>query len=256
MLIDTHCHLYFKELKKDIPGIIKRAKKMGVTRFICVGTNLEDSSECLKLSENYDNIYSTVGIHPHDAKNAPKDFVDRIIKLKDHDRVVAIGEMGLDYYRNISSPEKQKQIFRSQIAIAKASKKPIILHNRNADKDVINILSDFPDVIGVAHCFSSNLETAKALLNLGYYISFSGNLTFKNSLLPSVAEELPLERILVETDSPFLSPVPFRGRLNEPGRTRLVAEKLGSIHKVPFEQVAKITTENAMRLFNLSNQIK
>ena len=167
--------------------------------------------------------------------------------------MVAIGEMGLDYYRNISSPEIQKHIFRSQLRIAKESGKPIILHNRDADKDVINILSDFPDVIGVAHCFSSNIETAKSLLNLGYYISFSGNLTFKNSSLPFVAKELPLERILVETDSPFLSPVPFRGKVNEPGRTRLVAEKLGSIFNIPFEEIAKITTENAMRLFNLLN---
>ncbi len=253
MLIDTHCHLYFKELKKDIPGILGRAKQMDVTKFICVGTNLKDSTECLKLSEEYDNIYSTVGIHPHDAKNAPKDFVEKIIKLKNHHGVVAIGEMGLDYYRNISSPEIQKHIFRSQLRIAKESGKPIILHNRDADKDVINILSDFPDVIGVAHCFSSNIETAKSLLNLGYYISFSGNLTFKNSSLPFVAKELPLERILVETDSPFLSPVPFRGKVNEPGRTRLVAEKLGSIFNIPFEEIAKITTENAMRLFNLLN---
>ena len=166
MLTDTHCHLYYDEIKKDIANVLKRSEKLGVNRFICVGTNIEDSLQCLELAE-------------------------------------------------------------------------------------IKVLSDFPDVIGVAHCFSSTISTAKTLLDMGYYISFSGNLTFKNSNLPEVAKYLPLDRILVETDSPYLSPVPYRGKRNEPGRTRYVAEKLAEIHQVPLELVARKTTENANRLFYL-----
>jgi TatD DNase family protein len=165
--------------------------------------------------------------------------------------MIAVGEMGLDYFRNISDSEIQKNVFRSQMEIAQDLSKPIIFHNRDADVDTINILKEFPDVQGVAHCFSSDLETAKAFMELGYYISFSGNLTFKNSHLPDVAKELPLDKILVETDSPYLSPVPFRGKPNEPGRTRYVAEKLAKIYNVPLELIAEKTTQNAVQLFGL-----
>ena len=168
------------------------------------------------------------------------------------DRMVAVGEMGLDYYRNISNPEIQKDVFRNQMHLAQELDKPIIFHNRDADEDLIGILSEFPDVIGVAHCFSSTLETAQAFMDMGYYISFSGNLTFKNSHLPEVAKKIPLEKTLVETDSPFLSPVPYRGKPNEPGRTRFVAEKLGEIHDVSLEVIAEKTTGNAINLFNLT----
>jgi TatD DNase family protein len=208
MLTDTHCHLYYDEIKKDITNVLNRAEKLGVNRFICVGTNMEDSLQCLELAEKYENIFASAGIHPHDSKNAPPDFLDQIKKFMKSSKMVAIGEMGLDYYRNISFPDIQNSVFREQMQLAQELKKPIIFHNRDADIDVIKVLSDFPDVIGVAHCFSSNISTAKTLLNMGYYISFSGNLTFKNSNLPEVAKYLPLDRILVETDSPYLSPVP------------------------------------------------
>jgi len=206
MLTDTHCHLYYDEIKKDITNVLNRAEKLGVNRFICVGTNMEDSLQCFDLAEKYDNIFASAGIHPHDSKNAPTDFLDQIKKFMKSSKMVAIGEMGLDYYRNISFPDIQNSVFREQMQLAQELKKPIIFHNRDADIDVIKVLSDFPDVIGVAHCFSSNISTAKTLLNMGYYISFSGNLTFKNSNLPEVAKYLPLDRILVETDSPYLSP--------------------------------------------------
>ena len=251
MLTDTHCHLYYDEIKKDITNVLNRAEKLGVNRFICVGTNMEDSLKCFDLAEKYDNIFASAGIHPHDSKNAPPDFLDQIKKFMKSSKMVAIGEMGLDYYRNISLPDIQNSVFRKQVQLAQELKKPIIFHNRDADIDVIKVLSDFPDVIGVAHCFSSTISTAKTLLNMGYYISFSGNLTFKNSNLPEVAKYLPLDRILVETDSPYLSPVPYRGKRNEPGRTRYVAEKLAEIHQVPLELVARKTTENANRLFYL-----
>ena len=251
MLTDTHCHLYYDEIKKDITNVLNRAEKLGVNRFICVGTNMEDSLQCFDLAEKYDNIFASAGIHPHDSKNAPPDFLDQIKKFMKSSKMVAIGEMGLDYYRNISFPDIQNSVFREQMQLAQDLKKPIIFHNRDADIDVIKVLSDFPDVIGVAHCFSSNISTAKTLLNMGYYISFSGNLTFKNSNLPEVAKYLPLDRILVETDSPYLSPVPYRGKRNEPGRTRYVAEKLAEILQVPLELSASKTTENASRLFHI-----
>ena len=253
MLTDTHCHLFYDDLKNDLPGVLDRARDLGVNRFICVATNMEDARECLLLGETHDNIFASAGVHPHDAKDAPEDFVDQIYDLMTFDSMVAVGEMGLDYFRNISDPEIQKDVFRTQMGIAQYLKKPVIFHNRDADEDMIKILKEFPDVQGVAHCFSSNLETANAFLDLGYYISFSGNLTFKNSHLPEVAKELPLDRILVETDSPYLSPVPHRGKPNEPGRTRFVAEKLAEIHNVSLELIAEKTSTNATELFRLPN---
>ena len=251
MLIDTHCHLFYDDLKNDLPGVLDRAHDLGVNRFICVATNMEDAKECLLMGESHENIFASAGVHPHDAKDAPEDFVNQIYDIMTFDSMVAVGEMGLDYFRNISNPEIQKNVFRAQMGIAQSLKKPVIFHNRDADDDVIKILKEFPDVRGVAHCFSSNLETAKTFMELGYFISFSGNLTFKNSHLPEVAKDLPLDRILVETDSPYLSPVPHRGKPNEPGRTRFVAEKLAEIHDVPLKVIAEKTTTNAMDLFGL-----
>ncbi len=251
MLTDTHCHLYYQDLRNDIPAVLNRAAELGVNRFICVGTNVQDSRECIDLANTHEKIYATAGVHPHDAKDTPKDYLDQICDLLKFDTMIAAGEMGLDYYRNISEPEIQNRVFREQLELAQSLGKPVIFHNRDADANVLKVLSDFPNVTGVAHCFSSNLETAKAFLDMGYYISFAGNLTFKNSHLPEVAKGLPLDRILVETDSPYLSPVPYRGKPNEPGRTRFVAEKLAEIHNVSLDVIAKKTSENATTLFNL-----
>ena len=249
MLTDTHCHLFYKDLKNDIIEVLNRAKKLGVSRFICVGTNIQESKESLELANIHEKIYASAGVHPHDAKDTKNNYLDQICDLLKSNKMIAVGEMGLDYYRNISAPDTQKRIFYEQMELAQSMAKPVILHNRDADTDMLKILSDFENVIGVAHCFSSNLETAKALIDKGYYISFSGNLTFKNSHLPEVAKELPLDRILVETDCPYLSPVPYRGEPNEPGRTRFVAEKLAEIHNVSFEFIAEKTSENATELF-------
>ena len=250
MFIDTHCHLFYENLKSDLSSVLDRAKEMGVGRFICVGTNLKDSAESLKLAEQYDSIYATAGIHPHDAKDIKHDYVDELYDLMNNEKMVAVGEMGLDYYRSISDHDLQKKAFTKQMEIASELKKPVVFHNREADQDVIKILSEFPGVIGVAHCFSSNLETAKAFLNLGYYISFSGNLTFKNSHLPDVAKEIDLDRILIETDSPFLSPEPHRGKSNEPSRVWFVAQKLSEIFDVSLSSIEERTSKNAKTLFN------
>jgi len=251
MIVDTHCHLYFEELNKDLDGVLSRANELGVNKFICVGTNLSDSYESLSLAQKYKSIYATAGIHPHDSKDAAKDDLQELRKLLDNEKIVAVGEMGLDYFRNISNPDTQKIFFKHQLKLAEEINKPIVFHNREADEDIINILSDFPNVIGVAHCFSSSYETAIKLIEMGFFISFSGNLTFKNSHLPEVAKKLPLDRLLVETDSPFLSPVPFRGKTNEPGRARYVVEKLAEIFDSDIDQIASITTANAKNLFNL-----
>ncbi len=200
MLTDTHCHLYYKDLKKDLQGVFDRANKQGVNRFICAATNMEDVHQCIEIAENYDQVFCSSGIHPHDTKDAPKNYIEKIYNLMSNDNMVAIGEIGLDYYRNISDSNIQKKRLREQLKIALEIDKPVIIHNREADEDMISILTEFPEISGVAHCFSSNLDMANQLLELGYYISFSGNLTFKNSHLPSIAKELPLNRLLVETD--------------------------------------------------------
>ena len=252
MLVDTHCHLYFDELKNDIDGVLNRADELGVKRFICVGTNLTDSFKSFKLAQQYENIYATAGIHPHDAGSVENNYIERLRKLLENYKIVAVGEMGLDYFRNISNPDEQKQVFKKQLNLAQEINKPIVFHNRDADKDTIKILSDFSKVNGVAHCFSSSYDTAIKLIEMGFYISFSGNLTFKNSHLPEVAKKLPLDRLLVETDSPFLSPMPFRGKTNEPSRVRYVAEKLAEIFNSNIEHIADVTTTNARALFNLA----
>lgn len=252
MLIDTHCHLFFEELKKDLEGVLSRASELGVTKFICVGTNVEDSKESYDLALNYENIFSTAGVHPHDSEEVPKDYLDQIKGLLNNQKVVALGEIGLDYYRNISDRKIQKKIFREQLELAQEINKPIVFHNRESDDDILKILSEYPDVVGVSHCFSSSYEVAKKLIDMGFYISFSGNLTFKNSHLPDVAKKLPINSLLVETDSPFLSPVPYRGKTNEPGRTRFVADYLAQLHNLTINEVADVTTENAKAIFNFS----
>ncbi len=252
MLIDTHCHLFFDELKKDLAGVLSRASKLGVTKFICVGTNIEDSKESYDLALNYENIFSTAGVHPHDSEGVPKDYLNQIKELLNNQKVVALGEIGLDYFRNISDRKTQKKIFREQLELAQETNKPIVFHNRESDDDILKILSDYPDVVGVSHCFSSSYEVAKKLIDMGFYISFSGNLTFKNSHLPDVAKKLPINSLLVETDSPFLSPVPYRGETNEPGRTRFVADYLAQLFNLTINEVANVTTENAKAIFNFS----
>ena len=251
MLTDSHCHLFYDQILKDIDNVFYRSKKLGVNRFICVGTNINDSLLSLDIAKKFENVYCSAGVHPHDAQNVEKNYLQQIESMMQSEKMIAIGEIGLDYFRNISPKEYQIKVFHELLQLADNINKPIIFHNRDADKDIIDILSCYPNVIGVSHCFSSTLSTAKKLLDMGYYISFSGNLTFKNSSLPNVAKYLPLNRLLVETDSPYLSPEPFRGKSNEPGRTRYVAEKLAEIHNISFESIAKQTTENINKLFSI-----
>ena len=252
MLIDTHCHLFFDELKEDLSSVLKRAADLGVTKFICVGTNIEDSKESYNLALDYENIFSTAGVHPHDTERVAENYIDELYNLLKNKKVVAVGEIGLDYFKELSDISVQKKIFAEQLDLAQKINKPIVFHNRDSDDDIINTLSEFPNVYGVAHCFSSTYDVAKKLIDMGFYISFSGNLTFKNSHLPDVAKRLPIDRLLVETDSPFLSPVPHRGKTNEPGRARFVADLLARLHNLSINEVAQITTTNAKAIFNFS----
>jgi TatD DNase family protein len=252
MLIDTHCHLFFDELKEDLSSVLKRAADLGVTKFICVGTNIKDSKESYNLALDYENIFSTAGVHPHDTEEVAENYIDELYNLLKNKKVVAVGEIGLDYFKELSDISVQKKIFAEQLELAQKINKPIVFHNRDSDDDIINTLSEFPNVYGVAHCFSSTYDVAKKLIDMGFYISFSGNLTFKNSHLPDVAKRLPIDRLLVETDSPFLSPVPHRGKTNEPGRARFVADLLARLHNLSINEVAQITTANAKTIFNFS----
>jgi len=251
MLTDSHCHLFYDQIFRDIDNVLIRSKRLGVSRFICVGTNINDSLLSLDIAEKFENVYCSAGIHPHDSQDVDKDYIQQIELIMNSKKMIAIGEIGLDYFRNISSKKNQIKVFNELLQLAEKINKPIIFHNRDADQDIIDILSSYPNVIGVSHCFSSTLSTAKKLLDMGYYISFSGNLTFKNSDLSKVAKYLPLDRLLVETDSPYLSPEPYRGEPNEPGRTRYVAEKLAEIHNISFESVAEQTTKNVNKLFSI-----
>jgi len=252
MLIDTHCHLFFDEIKQDLSSVLKRAADLGVTKFICVGTNIEDSKQSYNLALNHENIFSTAGVHPHDTEEVAENYIDELYNLLKNKKVVAVGEIGLDYFKELSDISVQKKIFAEQLELAQKINKPIVFHNRDSDDDIINTLSEFPNIHGVAHCFSSTYDVAKKLIDMGFYISFSGNLTFKNSHLPEVAKRLPIDRLLVETDSPFLSPVPHRGKTNEPGRARFVADLLARLHNLSINEVAQITTANAKTIFNFS----
>ena len=212
----------------------------------------EDSKESYNLALDYENIFSTAGVHPHDTEEVAENYIDELYNLLKNKKVVAVGEIGLDYFKELSDISVQKKIFAEQLELAQKINKPIVFHNRDSDDDIINTLSEFPNVYGVAHCFSSTYDVAKKLIDMGFYISFSGNLTFKNSHLPDVAKRLPIDRLLVETDSPFLSPVPHRGKTNEPGRARFVADLLARLHNLSINEVAQITTTNAKAIFNFS----
>ena len=251
MIIDAHCHLYYDELANDIDNVLQRAKEAGVTRLVCVGTNIEDSKKCLSITENNDDIFASSGVHPHDSKDVVEGYTDEIYELMEYESMIAIGEIGLDYYRNLSDAETQKKVFKDQMEVAQDLDKPVIIHNRDADVDTLQIISEYSNVVGVAHCFSSSLETAQAFLELGYYISFSGNVTYKNSHLPDVVKSIPLDRVMVETDSPYLSPEPERGKSNEPSRIIHTLSKLSEIYGLSYEEMAKHTYDNTTELFRL-----
>jgi len=254
MLIDTHAHLSLPQFDKDRTEMIKRARDAGIKHIITVGTDSDDCRKAVALAQEHDFISAAVGIHPHDAKTINAETYSLLRELADDDNVVAIGEIGLDFYRNLSSQEIQVQHFREQLWLAREVSLPVIIHDREAHQKVLQILQEekAETMGGVIHCFSGDWEMAKACLDMGFYISIPGTITFKKSEeYHKLVRDLPLDRMLVETDCPFLAPYPFRGKRNEPAYVQYVAKAVAGIKGLGCEAFAEITTQNAQKLFNL-----
>ena len=254
MLFDTHAHLDDKRFDDDRDELIRGLPERGVSRVITPGIDVDSSKKCVDLADKYDIVYAGVGIHPHEASKLEDNYLDQLRTMAQNKKVVAIGEIGLDYYYDFSPRDIQKQRFIEQIELAAELKLPIIIHNRDSHEDMLNILREHKDLIngGVMHCFSGSWEMAKIVLDLGLYISLAGPVTFKNAKKPvEVAKNVPLDRLLIETDSPYLTPVPYRGKRNDPGHVALVAEKIAEIRGITVEEVGRMTTENALNLFKI-----
>ena len=252
-MIDTHCHLNDNRYNNDINVVVKDAINSGVEYIIVPATNPNDLDKTIKISERFENIYSGLGVHPHDASKFNEKVYDKILQLSKHPKVVAIGEIGLDFYHNFSGKEEQIYTFTRQIELALEVGLPIILHNRNADVDVINILEQYSDkgLKGVCHCYSSGLEVADSLLNMGMYISFTANIGFGKVDMSAVVQHIPMDRIMLETDSPYMTPPPNRAGRNVPQNVLKVAEKISNIKNISLEEVIKMTTDNAKRFFRI-----
>ncbi|MFS0784133.1 TatD family hydrolase [Bacillus sp. 1P06AnD] len=254
MLIDTHVHLNAEQYNEDLTEVIERAKEQGVDKMVVVGFDAETIKRAIELVEEYPFLYASVGWHPVDAIDMTEEDLKWLEELASHPKVVALGEMGLDYHWDKSPKDIQKEVFRKQIALAKRVNLPIIIHNREATQDIVNILKEegADEVGGIMHCFSGSEEIAEECMKMNFYISFGGPVTFKNARnVKEVAAQIPLDRLLVETDCPYLTPHPYRGKRNEPGYVKLVAEEIASLKGLPFEEIAAATTENAKKLFGI-----
>lgn len=250
-LVDSHCHLDFPELSGDMPAVLANMAAQGVSRALCVSVSLENFPRVLALAESHANLFASVGVHP-DHQEGEEPTQGRLVDLSAHPRVVAIGETGLDYYRLRGDLEWQRNRFRVHIRAARQAGKPLIIHTREAAADTLRLMREegAEEAGGVMHCFTETWETARAALDLGFYISFSGIVTFRNAnALREVAVKVPLDRILVETDSPYLAPVPYRGKTNQPAYVRQVAEEIARIRGMPFKALAEATTANFDNLF-------
>lgn len=253
MLIDTHCHLEMPHFDEDRQEVILRAKDSGVTRMLTVGTNLEFSEKALAIAQSNPEVYCAIGIHPHDSKTADEKAIAKIEQLSKHQKVLAIGEIGLDFFKNYSPREDQIKAFKTQLALARQLDMPVIIHDRDAHLDMLDLLEGFDGAPyrGVFHCFSGDVEIARCVLDLGFYLSFTGTITFKKEKIShEVLKIAPKDRVMLETDCPYLTPVPYRGkRRNEPAYVNYVAEKLAEIWEMQVPDIERITTDNAYRLF-------
>jgi TatD DNase family protein len=254
LLIDTHAHLELEPLVRDPEGVVSRAFSQGIRGIITVGIDLIDAQAALSIAERFDGVFASLGFHPHNASRIGDGGLEAMERLAGRPEVVAYGEIGLDFYRNRSPRERQISVFRDQLSLAKKLAKPVIIHFRDAYRIGLDMLEEASPLqeSGVIHCFSGTREDAWRALDLGLHISFPGILTYrKNESLRNIARSLPENRILLETDCPFLPPEPFRGKTNEPSLMIHTARKLAEVRGVSFEEIARITTENAIRLFNL-----
>jgi TatD DNase family protein len=249
-LVDSHCHLDFPELATDLDAVLGDMQANGVSHALCVSVTLEDFPQVRALADAHENLFASVGTHPDYEHHVV--VQESLVGLAAHPKVVAIGETGLDYYRLQGDLEWQRDRFRTHIRAAREAGKPLIIHTRSAAADTIRIMHEehAAEVGGVMHCFTESWETAVQAMAMGFHISFSGIVTFKNAAaLKEVARRVPLDRLLVETDSPYLAPVPYRGKVNRPGWVRYVAEEIARLREVPFEEIARATTDNFFRLF-------
>lgn len=252
-IVDSHCHINFPELAGNMADVLAQMRHHDVVSALCVSVNLADFPQVLTLAEQYENIYASVGVHP-DYEGVEEPDVARLLQLADHPKVIAIGETGLDYYRLKGDLEWQRARFRTHIQASRACGKPLIIHTRSAAADTLRIMEEeqAAEAGGVMHCFTESWEVAEAALAMGFYISFSGIVTFKNAKeLKDVAQRVPLDRILVETDSPYLAPTPHRGKLNQPAYVKHVAEEIAILRGIGLDEVAAQTTDNFKRLFKL-----
>jgi len=254
MLVDSHCHLDFPELVADLPAVMARMRENDVGAALCVSVTLEDFPKVLALAEQHDNLYASVGVHP-DYPDLREPTITELVELAQHPKVVAIGETGLDYYRLTGDLEWQRERFRIHIRAAREARKPLIIHTRSASDDTLRLMREegAEQAGGVMHCFTESWAVAEGALALGFHISFSGIVTFKNAKeLKDVAKRVPLDRLLVETDSPYLAPVPFRGKTNQPAWVKHVAEELARLQGRSFAEIADQTTANFYKLFNIN----
>ena len=252
MYIDSHCHINFPELSQKIDEVLSNMDSNNISHALCVSVTLDKINEILDLTKKYSNIYASVGVHP-DYEDIQEPDIDTLFKSSKNEKVVAIGETGLDYFRLKGDLSWQRDRFRTHIRAAIKSKLPLIIHTRNAQDDTISIMKEegANSATGVMHCFTESYEMAKKAIDLGFYISFSGIITFKNAeTLRETVKKIPIENILIETDSPYLAPVPNRGKLNEPANVIYVAEKIAELKGIAVEKVAEITTNNFFTLFN------
>jgi TatD DNase family protein len=254
MLFDTHAHLNAEQFEEDLSEVIERAQEVGIENIVIVGFDRPTITRAMELVEQYDFMYASIGWHPVDAIDMTDEDLVWIEELTKHPKVVAIGEMGLDYHWDKSPKDIQKEVFRKQIQLAKKVKLPIVIHNREATMDIVEILREegASEVGGIMHCFSGSVEVAQECIQMNFYISLGGPVTFKNARKPKeVAEAVPLERLLIETDCPYLAPHPYRGKRNEPSYVKLVAEQIAEIKGITYEEVAEKTTANAKKLFGI-----
>lgn len=259
MLIDTHCHLDLEQFKGDREAVIARAEQAGVTRMITIGVDLASSRAAVALAEAYPAIYAAVGVHPHEAAGFDEETLTALKSLARHPKVVAVGEIGLDFYRDYSPRTAQRIAFEAQLALAKAVGKPVVVHIRDAHDAAWAILRPWADShpwraedrpVGVLHCYSGDLSLAEEAITHGFYLGFDGPITYTNARKPpELVRHLPLDYLLIETDAPYLTPHPFRGKRNEPAYVRLVAQRLAELKERPFDEIAAVTSANAARLF-------
>lgn len=256
MLFDTHVHLNARQFKEDREEVIARAFEKGVGQMVVVGFDDETIPLAIEIAEQHETIYAAVGWHPVDAIYYKDEHLDMLEKLTGHEKVVALGEMGLDYHWDTSPKDIQEKVFRKQIQLAKRVNMPIIIHNREATSDVIRILQEenAKDVGGIMHCFSGNIAEMRTCLEMNFYISLGGPVTFKNAKeVKEVAKLIPLDRLLIETDAPYLAPHPYRGKRNEPAFVTLVAEQIATLRNMEYEELCHITTENAKKIFRIND---